>query len=72
MFQLNEKIYLEVFEIKFELKIYCSQYLEERTLRKKNSLLFPGPFVVQMIASTVASILAKISYPSNVQIGFSH
>ena len=71
MFQLNEKIYLKVFEIEFELKIYCSQYLEERT-SQKNSVLFPGPFVVQMIASTVASILAKISYPSNVQIGFSH
>ena len=65
MFQLNEKIYLEVFEIKFELKIYYSQYLEERT-SQKNSVLFPGPFVVQMIALAVASILTKVCYSSNV------
>ena len=36
--------------------------IKRRGPHEKNSALFPGPFMVQTIVSTVASIVAKIWY----------
>ena len=62
MFQLNNKKNTidSIWDLILTEKSIIVNFWRKEPHEKKNSALFPGPFVVQFIASTVVSIYVKI------------